>query len=199
MSKRNNWLTTILKRFFISEADFRPEKGRRKKWMLGLFSERSGKEATSTSTDNQHKQWQQEDEVQDLFELRILAAIKIQTAFRGYLGRKALRAMKGIVRLQAMVRGQAVRRQAVLTLQRLQSVVDIQSQVRKRGYIIANISNEKDIKIDLNSSHKMWDHRAVSKEDANAMSFSKREASFKRERIKEYWLSHRKSTSESEK
>ncbi|KAK9125148.1 hypothetical protein Scep_013994 [Stephania cephalantha] len=59
-----------------------------------------------------------------------LAAVKIQTAFRGYLARKALRALKGLVRLQAMIRGQVVRRQAMTTLKGLQSLVKIQTQVR---------------------------------------------------------------------
>ncbi|KAJ4911987.1 IQ-domain 11 [Raphanus sativus] len=62
-------------------------------------------------------------------EEEVLAATRIQTAFRGYLARKALRALKGIVKLQAYIRGGAVRRQAVTTLKRLQSVVNIQSQV----------------------------------------------------------------------
>ena len=46
-----------------------------------------------------------------------------------YQARKALRALKGIVKLQAYIRGRAVRRQAMTTLKCLQSVVKIQSQV----------------------------------------------------------------------
>lgn len=42
--------------------------------------------------------------------------------------RKALKALKGLVKLQAIVRGRAVRRQAIVTLNRLQSIVNIQSQ-----------------------------------------------------------------------
>ncbi|KAH7532747.1 hypothetical protein FEM48_Zijuj04G0055000 [Ziziphus jujuba var. spinosa] len=53
------------------------------------------------------------------------AAIKIQTAFRGYLAKKALRALKGIVRLQAIIRGRAVRRQAITMLKCLQSIINI--------------------------------------------------------------------------
>ena len=46
--------------------------------------------------------------------------------------RKALRALKGIVKLQAIIRGRAVRRQAMSTLKCLQSIVSIQSQVCAR-------------------------------------------------------------------
>lgn len=43
--------------------------------------------------------------------------------------RKALRALKGLVRLQAIIRGRLVRKQTVTTLKCLQSVVNIQSRV----------------------------------------------------------------------
>ena len=48
--------------------------------------------------------------------------------------RKALRALRGLVRLQAIIRGRAVRRQAITTLKCLQSIVTIQSQVCARRF-----------------------------------------------------------------
>ncbi|KAL7204593.1 hypothetical protein ACSBR2_017631 [Camellia fascicularis] len=137
-----------------------------------------------------------------------LAATKIQTAFRGYLARKALRALKGLVRLQAIIRGRAVRRQAIITLKCLQSIVSFQSQVSAKKLQMVEGTwntfqenkelqgfNFKDnlIKIDSNSQRR-WDDSILSKDEANGMFLSKREAAIKRERIKEYSLSQRRST-----
>ncbi|KAG2622018.1 hypothetical protein PVAP13_3NG290100, partial [Panicum virgatum] len=58
------------------------------------------------------------------------AAIRIQSAYRSYLARKALCALRGMVKLQAMVRGQLVRRQANVTLRRMQALVDAQRRAR---------------------------------------------------------------------
>ncbi|KAL7146063.1 hypothetical protein ABFS83_06G016300 [Erythranthe nasuta] len=57
------------------------------------------------------------------------AAVLIQSIFRGYLARRALLALKGVVKLQALVRGYNVRKRAKMTLQCIQSLVHVQSLV----------------------------------------------------------------------
>ncbi|KAM2968299.1 hypothetical protein FF1_028464 [Malus domestica] len=132
------------------------------------------------------------------------AVVKIQTAFRGYLARKALRALKGIVKLQAIIRGWAVRRQAMTTLKCLQSIINIQSHACARrlqtiedayyGDEHNEFENLRDkiIRMDSNSQRR-WDDSVISKKEAEAMFLSKKEAMLKRERIREYSYSHRKS------
>jgi len=61
------------------------------------------------------------------------AAVKAQAAFRGYLARRAFRALKGIIRLQALIRGHLVRRQAVSTLRATWLIVKFQALVRGRN------------------------------------------------------------------
>ncbi|XP_047941458.1 protein IQ-DOMAIN 22-like [Salvia hispanica] len=59
------------------------------------------------------------------------AAVAIQSHFRAYLSRRALRALKALVKLQALVRGHLVRRQTAYAMHRLQALV--RAQVRARA------------------------------------------------------------------
>ncbi|ERN03828.1 hypothetical protein AMTR_s00078p00131720 [Amborella trichopoda] len=71
------------------------------------------------------------------------AAIKAQAAFRGYLARRAFRALKGIIRLQALARGHMVRRQAVATLLCLHAIVKLQALFRGRKVRLVGPGSKK--------------------------------------------------------
>ncbi|KVH97381.1 protein IQ-DOMAIN 14 [Cynara cardunculus var. scolymus] len=225
MAKRR-WLS-ILKRFFIFETCQNRAKEKKRRWVLGRHKlkritsqsapiERppSGpkglpvaqvidelkrvSDGNIQSSSSQHGDEERENG----------AAIKIQTAFRGFLARKALRALKGLVRLQAIIRGHLVRHQAVTTLKRLQSVINIHSQACAKRiqevdccpshncYQENKGKDSKNVHVEMNSQ-KRWDDSILTKEEENAMLCSKKEAALKRERIKEYAFNHRMS-SESE-
>ncbi|KAJ9190343.1 hypothetical protein P3X46_001559 [Hevea brasiliensis] len=82
------------------------------------------------------------------------AAIRIQTAFRGLLARRALRALKAVVRIQAIFRGRQVRKQAAVTLRGMQALVRVQARVRAQG---ARMSSEGQAVQKLLGEHHMAD------------------------------------------
>ncbi|XP_073307191.1 protein IQ-DOMAIN 19-like [Primulina huaijiensis] len=58
------------------------------------------------------------------------AATKIQAAYRSYLARRALRALRGLVKLQALVKGYLVRKQMNYVLRSMHAVMTIQVRAR---------------------------------------------------------------------
>ncbi|CAA0335057.1 unnamed protein product [Arabidopsis thaliana] len=85
------------------------------------------------STDSQNVAPVQDHSLSDAERIqREIAATSVQAAFRGYLARRAFWALKGIIRLQALIRGHLVRRQAVATLFSVMGIVRLQAFARGR-------------------------------------------------------------------
>ncbi|XP_010428460.1 PREDICTED: protein IQ-DOMAIN 31-like [Camelina sativa] len=84
-------------------------------------------------TDSQIVAPVQDDSLSDAEKIQQeIAATSVQAAFRGYLARRAFWALKGIIRLQALIRGHLVRRQAVATLFSVMGIVRLQAFARGR-------------------------------------------------------------------
>ncbi|XP_051230963.1 uncharacterized protein [Lolium perenne] len=61
-----------------------------------------------------------------------VAAVTIQAYFRAHLARRAFKALKSLVRLQAVARGAYVRRQAEVAVSCMQAMARLQARVRAR-------------------------------------------------------------------
>ncbi|XP_058757111.1 protein IQ-DOMAIN 23-like [Vicia villosa] len=87
------------------------------------------------------------------------AAVKIQSAFRGYLARRALRALKALVKLQALVRGHIVRKQTADMLRRMQTLVRLQSRARASRMHVSDSMHSFKSSLSRNPVPDDYEHR----------------------------------------
>ncbi|CAI0473366.1 unnamed protein product [Linum tenue] len=125
------------------------------------------------------------------------AAIRIQTAFRGLLARRALRALRAVVRIQAIFRGRQVRKQAVVTLRCMQALVRVQARVRATAVRISSEGQAVQQMLDAYRNHadptkqaeKRWCNSPGTVDQVRTKLQMRLEGAIKRERAIAYALS----------
>lgn len=127
-----------------------------------------------------------------------VAAIKIQTAFRGYLARRALRALRGLVRLKSLVDGPTVKRQTGNTLKCMQTLSRVQTQIQSRRLrmleenraLQRQLLQKRAKELETLRMGEEWDDSIQSKEQVEANLLQKYEAAMRRERALAYSYTH---------
>ncbi|CAO2821771.1 unnamed protein product [Amaranthus hypochondriacus] len=130
-------------------------------------------------------------------------ATKIQAVFRGYMARRSFRAIRGLVRLQGVMKGHSVKRQTVNALKSMQMLVRVQNQIQSRRIQMlenqvlqrqAMYKNDQDLESSfgkwMSENQEEWDDSTLTKEEREARMKRKFDAIVKRERAMAYAYSH---------
>ncbi|XVF23680.1 hypothetical protein REPUB_Repub13aG0060200 [Reevesia pubescens] len=122
---------------------------------------------------------------------------------------RALRALRGLVRLKSLIHGQSVKRQATTTLRCMQTLARVQSQIRARRLRMSEENQalqrqlqqkrEKELEKLRASMGEDWNDSTQSKEQIEARLQNKQEAAMRRERALAYAFCHQQSWKNSSK
>ncbi|CAI0432473.1 unnamed protein product [Linum tenue] len=111
------------------------------------------------------------------------AATRIQAAFWSYLARKALAALKALVKLQALARGHLVRKHMSATIRKMQAVVSIQvrarfQRIQKKRIKIAQSGSNQNMNTNKKDGNLNESERFAARRHSGDLSFLKREGAF---------------------
>ncbi|MCO5559389.1 hypothetical protein L7F22_012988 [Adiantum nelumboides] len=125
------------------------------------------------------------------------AATRIQTAFRAFLARRALCALKGLARLQAAINGHNAQKQSIGSLRSIQTFVRMQARIRAHRSLKDKGDHGVPHRITSHTedsrpaeSEDGWCYAIGSVEEVQARAQQKQEASIKRERALAYAFSN---------
>ncbi|KAI3978310.1 hypothetical protein MKX01_013108 [Papaver californicum] len=153
---------------------------------------------SSSSNNNTTKSYR----IPPTIEQHHIAATKIQSIYRGYMARRSFRALKGLMRLQGVVRGQSVKRQTMNAMKYMQLLVKVQTQIHSRR--IHTLENQAQHRTDVHNNDKElennmarwiltqtagqenWEDSVLTKEELDARLQRKVDAIIKRERALAY-------------
>ncbi|WJX22402.1 hypothetical protein P8452_11710 [Trifolium repens] len=135
---------------------------------------------------------------ENLVSVETIAATRIQTAFRAYKARKALRRLKGFSKLKILTEGYSVQKQASTTITYLHSWSKIQGEIRARRICmvtedkIRRKKQESQLKLEgkLHDFEVEWSGGPETMEETLGRIHQKGEAAVKRERAMAYAFSH---------
>ncbi|GLJ47024.1 hypothetical protein SUGI_0992810 [Cryptomeria japonica] len=128
------------------------------------------------------------------FSIEENAAIVIQAAFRGFLGRRAFRAIKASLRFQDLAEGQIVKQQKIMDSRSMQALIKVQAHVRARQVQMSeegqavqqHIQQKRQLHIYGAKSQEDWDHSLATLDELQAKLQNKQDAAIRREKALAY-------------